>query len=728
MQRAHAGGSQARRGKRRPTSEETATLFRSPQDVFQPETIAIVGASDSGPASWSKALFENLRAAEFPGRVYLINPRRETLWGLTCYPNFAEIPETIDLALVVVAANAVLGVLEDGADNGLRAAVLYAGGFAVPGDPEGERRKARLAELCAEPDGLRVCGPNGMGALSFRERALLYPASRVRRVPAGEVGVVFSSGGSLQHWLYQAAWRGLGFTYAVSAGDELDLGLTDYLQFMLDDEHTRIICALVEGVRRPDEFMQVARRALAARKPLLVVKIGRSPAASDAVTSHTGALAGDDVVFSAVCERYGIVRCATLDDLIDTALAFRSGRIPAGSRVGMVCHSGGIKGLFLDEAAAVNLEIPPLDAVTGRAIHALEATADVDNPFDAGATLAEQSERYKAVCRAFIDDPNIDLVTVQGRMRTDTPPQHPPEVFAELAAATEKPLIAFERISINLAPESRDYQVAATIPFLLGIPQTTRALRALTDYGERTRRGLPLPLPPLGDEPPPADLEATIRAALADAGVTLPADGLAANPDEAVAIAARLGYPVAVKIVSRDITHKTEFDAVRVGLASADAVRAAIAVMTSGLGARHPGVAIDGWLVQAMATGRELLVGARDDPQFGPILVVGLGGIFAEALNDTAVRLLPVERSDVRAMLDELRGGAILHAFRGQPACDLGAIVDAAVGIGDVFLRYRDHLADLEVNPLIAGADGTGVSAVDVRLVVRTAGALAPAG
>jgi acyl-CoA synthetase (NDP forming) len=685
-------------------------MQRSPEAIFRPQSVAIVGASDSAANGWSKTLFDNLRLAGFPGRVYLINPRRASLWDAPCFPDFAHVPEPVDVALVVVGARAVPAILAEGRAHGLRSAVLYASGFREADDGSA---LARVAALCAG-DGLRVSGPNGMGTIAFRERAIFYTHARIRNLPAGDAGVIFSSGGSLQHWLRQAAMRGLGFSYAVSSGDEVDLDAADYVDFLVDDPHTRVICLLMEGLRRPRAFMRAARRALEARKPIAIVKIGRSRRAQVAAASHTGALAVDDALFDAMCERFGIVRVPTLDDLIEAALALRAGRVPAGPRVGMICHSGGIKGLFLDEAEQLGVELATFSDATIAALATLEPEALGENPFDAGATLAENSVRFKAVCAAILDDPGIDLFALQGRLPTDTPGQHPAEMYADIAAGSEKPVIAFERMTYNLTTESRDFQAAATVPFLHGVASTVRALAGLVRYGARLRRGVPKlcdELPATRSEGPADD---AIRAVLHDGGATLPAEALAGNEDEAVAAARRIGFPVVLKAVARGLVHKTEADGVRVDLRDADAVAAAARDFRRRL---DP----EAFLVQEMVPpGVEMLVGAREDAQFGPVLVVGLGGVAAEVFRDVAVRLLPADAGDVESMLRSLRSYAALGAFRGRAERDVAALVAAALAVGRTFEAHRASIADLEINPLIVGARGSGVRAVDVRIVARS--------
>jgi acetate---CoA ligase (ADP-forming) len=691
------------------------TIFRSPEWLFRSKSVAIVGASER-PGSWSRILFDNLQEAGFPGSVYLINPRRESAFGVRCYPDFAHLPDVADVALVVVDGQFVPDVLVEGKAHGLRSAVLYAENF---GDKAGDTdRRARVVALCDGPDGLRVSGHNGMGTIGLRERTIFYPQSPMRNLPAGDIGVISSSGGSLQHLLSQGAVRGLGFSYAVSSGAELDLDLADYLNFLVEDPSTKTICALIEGVRRPDAFVEVARRALALRKPILVMKIGRSAAARAAVVTHTGALAGDDVVFSAVCERYGIIRCVTLGDLIEGALAFRTGRFPDGSGLGVVCHSGGVRGMFLDAADDGRVALSAFASETERELRKLEPNVALGNPLDAGGRVAEASDRFEAVCRVVADDPGVKVLVLQGRLPVNSSARHPASLYAAIAGGG-KPVIAFERIAYNLADDSRAFQAETTVPFLQGIPETVRVVRALTAYSRRARLPVPRALPQLRAQEVPGDPEAVVFETLWGNGVDFPHELIAHGRNEAVEAARRIGYPVAVKIATRDALHKTDVDGVRLGLRDDAQVAAAVDVMNARLQARTLDTRFGEYRIQEMVDGLELLVGARIDPQYGPVLIVGWGGIYTEAFDDTTVRLLPVGREDIAAMLGSLRIAQVLAPFRGRPERDTDALIDAIHGVATTFIELHSWLDELEVNPLIVGASGSGARAVDVRLVTR---------
>jgi acyl-CoA synthetase (NDP forming) len=688
------------------------TATRSVRTVLQPRSIAIVGASETAAAGWSKALFENIRHFGTGIPVYPINPRRDSVWGERCYHSFADLPHAVDLALMVLPAAAILDALRDGLACGLRGATIYAAGFGEGPDHEGADLADELRALCA--GGLTVVGPNCMGSLSVREKLYLYPAPRVLDVLPGNIALAMQSGGLLQFWVQQASARGLGFSYAVTTGNELNLDLADYIDFFVDDESTQVICALAEGIRRPAAFIAAAEKALARRKPIVMLKIGRTEAAQRAAQSHTGSLAGDDRVLNAVCERYGILRVGTLDDMIETALVLRSGRLPRGTAVAMIGYSGAARGLALDIASDEQISFAELSPATVAVLTPhLDHGISIEMPVDLGPMATVDPERYSRIGQIVLADPNVALLAIQGQLPVANESANP-EWLAAVTVSTEKPVFAYSRTAQNVFDNSRAFQSETGMSFVQGIPESLRAAKHLVAYAKRVERGLAPAMPDALPAPSP------VEEALKRAGVQSPAEALSASIAAAVAMAERIGYPVALKLHSESPLHKTELGGVALGLCNEDDVRRAASDLFATIAA-HPELHCDGVLVQEMVSGLEMIVGARTDPQFGPVILVGLGGVFVEAFDDIVLRLLPVSPGDVRDMLSHLRGKVLLGAFRGKPERDVGALVDAIVSIGDVFLERRAVLDDIEINPLIVLDRGSGVRAVDIRAIARSA-------
>ena len=692
-------------------------MFRSAESFFRPNSVAIVGASETGGGGWARAIYQNLEYADFPTKLYLINPRREELWGRKVYPDFASLPEPVDMALTIVPAEFIPDVLTEGVQNGLKSALIYAARFGEGGDAEGAVRADAIRSLC-DNEGLVVCGPNCMGAMSFPRNLLFYPASRIRGLPTGEIGVVFQSGGTFMFWLQRAAERGLGFSYAVSSGNELNLDLADYINFMVDDDDTKMIACMVEGVRRPEAFMEAARRALEAEKPIVMIKVGRSDLGKKAAESHTGALANDDAILQAVSLKYGVTRCYSLDEMIDQCLVLNQQRWPKGNRIAMAGFSGGGKGLYLDYSTDEGAVQAVLSQET---IDKIEPYIDPglsgQSPIDCGAGIAYRQQDFATVCQHMAADPGVDIVTMQGQLPTLPGDHSDHTIYSKVVDATDKPVIAHVRVSQNISDSGREFQAATKMAFVQGIPQTVRAMQGLIRFSKALHRGVDTLPDPAGKK---SDLEGSaLDDLLNQHGLTPPASAFAPSGEEAAARAADMGFPVVVKIVSPQASHKTEVGGVSLNLGDQAAVIAAANEMAARLHAVDPGAQIDGYLVQEMVSGTEVIVGVREDPQFGAVMVVGLGGILVEAMRDVAFRMLPVNETDAGEMLDELRAKAVLGEFRGAPARDRAALIKAVCGLSDLYINHRQHVSDLEVNPLIVGAEGEGVRAVDVRPVWR---------
>ena len=691
-----------------------AASFKSPLPLFNPSSIAIVGASER--AKWPSDIFRNLSKFGYPGKIYPVNPRAAEVWGLKCYPDLAALPEPPQHAMVIVPAPAVQTVLETGVAAGLKSATIYASQIGEGQDPEILARGAALQALI-DRSGLIVCGPNCMGAMALREKYFGYPNAELCGLTPGSVAMVTQSGGTVQYLGHTAAQRGVKFNYMISSGNEMSLDLADYVNYFVEDPHTRVITLFIEGIRRPPIFMAAAAKALAAGKPIIAIKTGKSQQSRDSARSHTGAIAGDYGAYLAMCERYGIVTCPTLDDMVETTLAFQNGRLPKGPRVGWVTTSGGTVDLLYDYLEEIGgTTAPEFDAATKAKIrHLVSPELALKNPLDAGNPTGDEASAE--LCRGIVADPNVDMLawgsTLPGGGRV-----RDASVMRSVIESTDKPVIAFVRMNYPVGKEGIAFQDQVGFPYLQGLPETARALAALVFYGARKGRTI-APLPP------PAGRAETLRGAafeqaLAAHGLTPPKSGFAAAPDEAAKIAAGIGFPVALKIVSAQISHKTEAGGVRLDLASPDEVASeahALAAAVKSL----PGSHLDGFLVQEMIDGVEVILGARTDPLFGPMIVVGAGGILVELVKDVACRLLPVGPPEARAMLGELKVGKLLAGFRGRPPADTDALVAAICGLSDFFLAHRHLLTDLEINPLMVPPKGQGVRAVDVRTVAAGA-------
>jgi acyl-CoA synthetase (NDP forming) len=682
----------------------TAFARKPVENLLAAKSVAIVGASQKG--AWPLGIYRNLKGAKFPGGVYLINPNYNELFGDKCYPNLAALPEVPDELLILIPTRAVIGVLEEATKLGTKAATIYTAGFGEGDDPKGKERAQAMKDLC-ERTGMVICGPNCMGSYSVGEGLWTFPTA-TPLLKKGPVGLIFQSGGSLGNWIKGATERGIGFTYAVSSGNEVSLDLVDYLSFLIDDPDTKVITLMVEGIRRPQEFMIVAEQALSKGKPILVVKLGRSEMGKRQAISHTGSLAGADEVFDAVCHRLGLIRCPTLEDMTELALAFTPGRFPKGSRAAIVVNSGGMKGLICDHCDELKTNLAQLSDKTKEAIRPLiPPELVVENPLECGVAGFGDEQNFVNIVKFHADDEGVDLLAIHGELPRGQ--QRSAGLFKSVTEATEKPVLAFGRSTYSCTDESRAFQDDAGLPFLQAIKPTLRALAGLGLYGERKQLGVPKLSAATGSA---ADLDGeNLNKLLQGHGIGLPKQAMAGTAADAAAKAKEIGFPVALKLIAAEVVHKTESGAVVLGLKNAEEVQAeGQKLLSKTLGRGH-------LLIQEMIQGTEVLIGARTDPQYGPFLMVGLGGIFVEVLKDVSIRLLPIDEREAREMLKELRGYKVLEGVRGQGPRDVGALVKGMVGLSDIFATHRDHLSDMEINPIMVRAQGGGVAAVDVRLV-----------
>jgi acetyltransferase len=685
------------------------TAFRSPASVLSPSSVAIVGASERGP--WQRAIYRNLRDHHYPGRVALVNPRQKSVFGETCFPSLRDLPDPVEHAMVIVPAPAVADVLLDARAAGVKSATVYAAAMGDGTDPESKKRGAWLREFL-EGSSLRLAGPNCMGAHSYHERLFAYPNTELGRFPAGSTAAIFQSGGTLQFWLRTGADRGLRFSYGITSGNEIDLDLADYLNFLVDDPNTHQIALFIEGIRRPAVFMQAAARALAAGKPVLAIKTGATARSRAAAQSHTGAIGGDYAAYLAMCERYGVVNCRSLDDMLETALAFDGRRLPKGPRIGFVTTSGGTVDLLYDYAEAEGSVIPEF---TGETHHALmpfmQEGIEPKNPLDLGIPMG--LKHAAGVCEVIANDPNVDMVAWAAMLPSKAGAWEGVEALQSFVKKTDKPIVGFGRMSYQMTPEAVEAQSAAGFPFLQALEPTLRAMNAL--WFHAARRGRP---PALPSPPPPSDLSPdNLDTKLQAYGIALPRSEMAATAAEAANAAERIRFPVALKIVSPDILHKTEAGGVILDLRDRAAVVAAAEKLLASTRTAVPNARIEGILVQEIISGVEAIIGARTDQLYGPILLIGSGGVLVELAKDAALRLLPVTSGEITSMIDGLKLNSLLAGFRGGAAADRAALEAAALALAQFYLDHRSRIGEIEINPLMIRQ--SGAVAVDVRVIWR---------
>jgi acetyl coenzyme A synthetase (ADP forming)-like protein len=694
---------------------------------FEPRAVAVIGASRD-PSKIGGSVLANLRSAGFPGRVIPVNARAETVQGLAAFRSLLTVDGPVDLAVITVPAPAVLATLKECVSKGVGGAVVISAGFRESGE-EGRQREAELRCWLADQP-LRVMGPNCLGWI--RPSGRLNVTFAPGMPEPGGIAFISHSGALAVAILDWARERRMGFSLFASLGNQADLNESDLLAAAAEDPETRVIAAYIEGVADGRRFFAALRDA-AAVKPVVLLKTGRSAEGARAVSSHTGALAGSDRAFDAAVRQAGAVRVASVEELFDLARGLESQPLPRGRRLLVVTNGGGLGIVSTDAAREAGLEVAPLDEpVRARLAAVLPPTASLVNPVDlvGDADAARYSHALHAVGGASADSA---LIVLTAQAATDSP-----GVARAVIGATRGwtvPLVAAFVGGARVAPGARALEEAG-IPCYPFPEPAVRTLAGMALLAERRRRH-----PEIGASPAapgvaerwlagiradgPGTLGLLEIAPLLDAyGIRCAAGRIAATPEEASRVARSVGFPVALKVVSPDISHKTEVGGVRLGLRSAEEVAAAAADMLERVRAARPKAAITGLLVQPMAApGKELLLGMVRDPQFGPLVMVGFGGIYVEVLKDTATRLAPVPRAEADAMLDELRMAPLLDGVRGEAPVNRAALVDTICRFAWLASDLPE-LAELEINPLVAGPEGS--VAVDARGRVAPVPAGAP--
>lgn len=697
---------------------------------FCPNAVAVVGASRN-PSSIGYRILEQLVQNRFEGPVYPVNPKAKVVGCIRTYPTVRDIPDPVDLAIISVPRDLVLGVVDDCAARGVRAIVVITAGFSEV-NAEGRALQKQLVEK-VRGYGMRMVGPNCMGLINANPEVRLNASFSPVYPPPGRVAMS-SQSGALGLAILAAAKRfGLGLSTFVSVGNKGDVSGNDLLQYWEEDPDTDVILLYLESFGNPRRFAPLARR-VSRRKPIVALKSGRSTAGGRAAGSHTAALAAKEVAVEALFRLTGVIRADTLEEMFDLAAALGSQPLPTGKRVGIVTNAGGPGILCTDACEAGGLVVPELSAA-GRAKLAafLPASAGLGNPVDmiASASPAQFGQVVEALLTSGEFDALIVIYIPVGLAATDAIIRAVADsvVRARAAGATGRPVL-----TCLMSEQGIRTQIEAGTERLpcYAFPETAaRVLGKVAAYGDWRAQ-------PEGTYPDFADTDFAgarkicreaaakgpawlsveqARAVYAAAGITLPPGGVARTPDETAALAAKVGFPVAVKLVSSTLTHKTDVGGVRLNLASEAAARTAFEEIRSKLAATGQAEAMEGVLVQPMVRGGvEVMVGVTQDPLFGPLIAFGLGGVLVEVLSDVCFRIAPLTDRDAADMLRSIRGWRLLQGFRGQPAADVDALQELLLRVARL-VEEVPEIAEIDMNPVIAQPNDYQV--VDIRIHVR---------
>lgn len=688
--------------------------------LFKPRAIALVGASSDPTKTGGRPQYMLMKHG-YQGAIYPINPKADKIQGLPAFASVEALPEVPDLLLVAVPGAAAVAALEAAAERGVGAAIVLSAGFAESG-PEGAELQARVSALAAK-SGMRIVGPNCLGSVSVRERAIgtFSIALEQSMPPEGRVSIVSQSGNVGSAALSQLAASGAGVARFIATGNEADVQAADAIEWLATDDETRVILCCLETCRDGARLITALAAAKAAGKPVVMLKIGTSEVGQQAALSHTGGLAGSDRVFDAVFARYGALRVHSLEEMVQVGAAIDSlgdRRLDGVASVALIAASGGFGVMMADAASGNGIAVNPLALATQARIKAALPLAATMNPIDATAQMSANPDVMEELLEATVSDDANNVTCLMLAVGMEIPRLR--KVFTD---ALSRVIASHpDKILVACIPGPRDAVAELRRLGVVCFPTIDAAMSGIAGIARLSHTGWSPadPVAPQKTNPEIWRNEATAKAALNAAGVPFVHDIVATSGPEAAEAAASIVGPIAMKILSPDIQHKSDIGGVKLNVTAAEATAVFEEIMAAAK--RHaPAAAIDGVLVSPMISGgTELILGVTNDPTFGPAVMVGLGGIFAEIFKDTALRLAPVNAAEAREMLESLKAFPLLNGARGRAPSDLDALCETISALSRFATAHAADIAEIDINPILAFPQGRGVAALDALIVPKT--------
>jgi acetyltransferase len=715
-------------------------VSNSLQYFLNPMSVAIIGVSPNW--SYINTIFKQFVALKTPPNAYPVNPRYPDVDGIKCYHRLTDIPAPVELVLVAVPVRLVPDALQQCEDKAVKAVNIITSGFAEIGGAEGERRHKMMTDF-VERTGIRIVGPNCYGNASAVYRFAGMPNTALMTQRVGKLSLAFQSGGIAITVINNCLDRYMDIAHVLSTGNEVDIDVADCVRYFAEDEHTQVIGCYVEQFRKPDMFLEAAELAAAAKKPIVVLKSGRSALGSRMAQAHTGALAGSDSVIDAVLRKHGVTRVHNLNEMIETMAIMHSRKMPKGRGVAALTNSGGENAVIVDLAEDIGVAFPQFSEESANIVRAeLYDYIAVSNPLDiTGPGGLTDQNVHAAALDGMGTDPNIHIIlhNLGGNTRMDA---GGPAGKVLLEAIRKYPDKVWLRAS-KMAGTFRDKPLGQPdlvepraelegVPFLQGLDNILKAVKHLITFAEfQEMRAKGSQAAGMASGEAAQKAKALIKAAggrpltemegkqmLALYGIPVTNEGLAKSAAEAASLAMAIGFPVVLKVVSPQIMHKTEAGGVALNVQGEDEARAAFERIMANAHRYNADADLQGVSVQEMIKGgQEMIVGMTRDPQFGPAILVGLGGIFVEVLKDVALSVPPIDGSGARAMLDSLKGKALLHGARGSKPADIGALVDTLQKFSQLCVDLKDDIKGIDINPLVVFEEGMGAKALDCLIV-----------
>ncbi len=717
-------------------SSDASDIVKRIHAMLHPRNIVLVGATDK-PGNYAERIWNNLIKYQYEGGLYPVNAKRETIWGVPCYKDFASLPDKPDHVLVLVPARFAVQVIRDAAAAGARSATIVTSGFSELQDEESQRLAVELQRAVRET-GLAVTGPNCLGNLSAGEKLFTNIDDRIVTMEAGPVAIAGQSGAIVMAIRQALEDRGIGVGYMVTTGNETGLETPDLMAYFAADPSVRVIVVYLEGVRNTKVFREACKAARAAGKPVIALKLGASEGGRAAAMAHTGALAGSIETFDAISTREGVVRVRGLDELIETTECFVHADPPKSNRLAAVSLSGGKRGLLIDAFYSAGLNFAPLSAsATDKLAKMLGPGSIVGNPLDAGFAAVVDPSVYMQSIKTMIDDPDTDIVIIDAEL-----PKAPHElrernlrIVNDMAAAASKPVVYISTMSIGFTEFTKGLRKSLpNIAVMQGLDRAVGAIKSLIDYAS-LRKVVP-EIASSSKAPARAMLEKMLKnangaAALDEVaskkllkayGIPVSKEEIAQTAADAVKIARKIGYPVVAKVVSAEILHKSDIGGVVLNINSAAEVKKTFNDITARVKKLKNKPKLEGILIaQQVKADLELVVGASLDAEMGPVVLFGTGGVDIELMKDVALAGAPLDADEARQLIHKTKAGVKIKGYRGKPALHEASAVKALVGLSNLMADAGSRIASIDVNPFLINSK-LGV-AVDGLIVLNNAAA-----
>lgn len=708
-------------------------MKRSLENVFNPRSVAVIGASEV-PGKASERRTRSLIEGGYKGDIYLINPKRSELFGRKVYPSITEVDKEVDLVMIVVAPRFLIPAVADSVRMGAKGIIIITAGLGETGE-EGKRIEAEILEQAAKT-GTYVIGPNCSGMFSASADMNFLGVPQIEK---GPISVLAQSGNVIDSLTHYARMRGVGFSKIISVGNAIGVNLHEYIDYLKDDPDTTVIMAYLEGIRDGNNLVKVVRETVK-KKPVIALKVGRSSAGARAAESHTGSLAGDDIIVDAAFRQAGIVRVSNVDELFDMADVFAGCPLPKGNRVAILSEGGGDNSIAADNAEKYGMDVPVLSEETQERMKPfLLEGMQASNPIDYGGTAEENPHMITECVKVCMEDDQVDGISITGFFGgfKDIIAPHVAELeeqasqdMVDLVKTYKKPL--FVHTSFAREPiQSLDTLKTAGVPVFESSERTAQCLSALMRFSMNQKKFSQMHIPTgepkeranvkrlfkaVQDENRYNLLEPESRDLLRECGISLPEAVLASNPKEAVEAAKKIGYPLAMKVVSPDIIHKSDAGGIKLGLRDEEDIKRAFKEIAKNAAKITTKERISGTLISPMAAkGQECIIGMIRDRQFGPVIMFGLGGVFVEILKDVSFRVAPLAQEDIDEMVKEIQGYKILTGIRGEKPKDIEAIKDILAKLSEIAID-NPEIKEIDLNPVIVHEKGASI--VDSRVIL----------